>query len=69
MLIFSLHTRWNSFLRKLHHGYMKKIGWYDTYSHCCHDYNYKTLMIYQDHLNDKREKRWSDNYIQFSHHH
>ena len=39
-----------------HHGYMNKIGWYETYVYFCHDHNYKTTMIYQYHMHYGREK-------------
>ena len=40
------------------HYYMQKIGWCETYYHFCYHHNYKNQMIYYDHLNDGKEKRW-----------
>ena len=35
----------------VHHGFMQKTGWCDTYVHFCYRHNYKNQMIYHDHLN------------------
>ena len=53
----------------VHHGYMKNIGWSETYVHFYNYHTYKNMMIYQDHLNYGRETVWSATYIQFYHHH
>ena len=42
------------------YGYMQKIGLCETYDHFCYYHNYKNQMIYHDHLDDGREKFWSD---------
>ena len=53
----------------LHHGYMKKIGWYETFVKFYHNHTLKKLLIYQYHLNDGREKYWYETYIHFYHNH
>ena len=40
----------------VHHGYMKKIVWYKTHIHFCHEHNYNNSMIYQAELNYGRER-------------
>ena len=43
----------------VHHSNMHKIEWSEIHFHFCYHYSYKNLMIYQDNLNDGREKVWS----------
>ena len=44
----------------VHHGYMQKIGWCETYANLCYHHNYKNQMIYHDHLNYVRGEGWSN---------
>ena len=38
----------------VHHGYMQKISWCETYDHFCYNHNYKNQMIYHYKMNDGR---------------
>ena len=53
----------------VHHGYMKKCGWYETYVELSHENEHKNPTIYQYQLDYGRERGWYETYIHFSHHH
>ena len=42
----------------VHHGFMYKLGWCETYAYFSNQHNYKNQIVYHDRLNCGSKKVW-----------